>query len=118
MPITFSSSGIPKRVELSHLESTVLTGSAIAIVVDTAQIDNGYFMQSPSAQNDEFSLSIWLRAGTYTFTTLGIVGPTHAIVTWTLDGTLIQTVDWYNASTTRNIASAITNVSVSTDGYH
>lgn len=118
MPITFTANNLPTRSQLSHDESIVLTGNAIAVTLDSGQIDNLFARQSPGANGDSFTQSVFLRNGTYTFSVEGQTNAANGMIDWYLDGVAFTTgQDWYTASQTKDVIKTAT-VTIASDGYH
>lgn len=109
----------PRRWEAFHLNSTALTGGAVALgVIDAAQIHAHFARQSPAVDGDSFTQSFLLMAGTYTFRVIGRSDPDNGMIDWYLDNTLFAAGDdFYSAATTRNVTFEHTVV-VATSGYH
>ncbi len=118
MPVIFTSNNLPTRAELWHDEATVVVGNAIAATVDNGQMGNYFARQSTSADGNEFTQSVWLRAGTYTFSVLGQTNAGNAKIDWYLDGVLVVGgQDWYSAAQTKNVVKTA-SVTIAQDGYH
>jgi hypothetical protein len=101
-----------------HDEATIVTGNALLLTINTGQLHNGYVNQSASAQNDAFTQSVFLQAGVYTFSVLGVTNTNRAKCDWYLDGTLVVSAqDWYSASGVANVIKTA-SVTVVGDGYH
>ena len=109
----------PDRATMWHDESTVINGSAIAPQVAVNQYYNMLALQILPAINDEWSNSVILQAGTYRVSILMVHGPNSGILTLSLDGTNILTVDSYNAALTHNqITNSGFTINVATTGRH
>lgn len=107
------------RATIWHDESTVVTGSAIAPQVAVNQYYNMLALQTIPAINDEWTNSVMLEAGTYRVSILMVDGPNSGILTLSLDGTNILTVDSYNAAPTHNqITNSGFTINVTTTGRH
>lgn len=118
MPTIFTSNNLPTRAELWHDEATVTAGNALAVTIDAAQIGNYFARQSASANGDTFTQSVFLRAGTYTFSVEGQTNSANGLIDWSLDGTNFATgQDWYSASVTKNVVKTA-SVTIANDGYH
>src|SRR5262245_33975441 len=119
MPKTFSTNDLPIRVDLFHDEATVLTGNALgSATVDTGQAYNYYIRQSTSADADSFTQSVFLRAGTYTFSVIGQTNTANGKIDWYIDNVSFTTgQDWYSASQTKNVVKTA-SVTINSDGYH
>jgi hypothetical protein len=101
---------LPIRAVMWHIYSIVLSGAAMtANFLDTVRhAEYGY--QSPGANADAFTNSCILKAGTYTFSVLGITNAPHGKIDWykqdPLDGSyqsFITGQDWYSASPVNNV---------------
>jgi hypothetical protein len=109
----------PQRWSAFHDEALVLSGTAIGMNLNTSQAFEVYFMQNGSASGDTFTQSFWLRAGTYTFKTLGFQISNGGIVDWYLDNVSIVTGhDWYSGGGAFNHVKTVSSVAVIGDGYH
>lgn len=108
---------LPKRATMWHDEAVVINSNPLSDSNTTARYQT--FTTSPNPANqDEFSNSFWLRAGTYTFSVLGVTANSYGKLEWYIDGTLaVSAQDWYSAATTGDVVKSAT-VTVATDGYH
>lgn len=114
-----TSAALPTRGEMWHDEATVQVGNALAVVLDSNQINNMYIYQNAAANGDTFTNSCFLRAGTYTLSIIGQTANDQGIVDWYLDGGLIVNgQDWYSAGTTRNVIKTASGLVIPDDGYH
>jgi hypothetical protein len=90
-------SGSVKYARINHITSTWTAGVATQMTL----INSGYGLvgafNGPGvpALNDAFSTSFQLDAGTYTFAVIGSRLSNRGIVSWTLDGVAIGSMDWY-----------------------
>ncbi len=109
---------MPQRATMAHREATVTAGNALIAVVNAIQIDNGWFTQNTAAQNDAFTHQFYIAAGTYTFYAFGLTYLDAAIVTWSIDGGSIGTMDWYSAGLGPNTIKSIGSVVIATSGLH
>ena len=108
----------PTRCTLWHDEATILAGNGFVKTFDASQPYGFFTRQSTAAQNDAFSQSFYLAAGTYTFSVLGAHGPLRAMVTWYIDGeSAVANQDWYNGSGAFDITKTA-SVTVRGDGWH
>lgn len=117
MATTFQTNQFPTRATCWHDEANFLTGTCVtSLVTSTAYVLADY--QSTGALNDTFTHSVFLKAGTYTFTVLGVTASNLGQITWSLDGaTFITNQDWYSASLTASVTQSGT-VTIYRDGYH
>ncbi len=77
-----------------------------------------YYNQTTPAQNDEFSFNVFLEAGTYTLSCLGLTANNAGITTWKVDNVAQGTThDWYTAGTVYDVTKTLT-ITVVGDGYH
>lgn len=112
-----NTTSLPTRDRRFHGESTVIAGNSIALVIDASQVFNGYWKQSTSAINDSFTISMFLRAGTYTLSALGETTTSCGKIDWYLNNSIAITAqDWYSASLTRNVVKT-GSITVTQDGY-
>ena len=109
---------LKKRDKCDHCDALVVAGNALAKSHDTSQNKATYSFQNTSAQNDAFTHSVNLAAGTYTMTVLGVTNVSHAQVDWYIDGVRVVTAqDWYSASQVFNVLKTA-SVTVVGDGEH
>jgi hypothetical protein len=80
------------------------------------RITNGFLYNSPGAVNDEIGWDVVLAAGTWTFSLLYTKISPGGIITVSLDGSSLGTIDTYNAATTPNQRASITGISVASSG--
>jgi hypothetical protein len=73
---------------------------------------------STNAQNDEIDWDLSLEAGTYTLALAYPIGPAQAILTVTLDGVPVGTIDQYNAATVYWNRGKIQGITVPNTGKH
>jgi len=117
--LTKSGASAPIRWTGWHQDSTVLSGNALTMVVDSQQLCNHYFVQAPNANGDSFTQNVFLASGTYTFSVLGFSYFTAAKVDWYLDGGMISSgQDWYAPVATENTLLVVTSVFVPSNGQH
>lgn len=118
MPVYFQANALPTRAELWHDEAIVLTGNALAVTIDTGQLGNYYARQNTSADGNSFTQSVFLRAGTYTFSVMGQTNAANGNINWYLDNTIFGSIqNWYSAAQTKNVVKTLT-LTIATDGYH
>lgn len=84
------------------------------LLVNTSSLANGY--RSGAVQNDLLGWDVVLAGGTWTVELLYAKASTQGIVTLSIDGTDIGTIDTYAASTQHNQLSSVSGVSVTTPG--
>jgi hypothetical protein len=110
---------LPERATLWHDESQVEAGNSLTQALDASQRYGTRVHQNPPADNDAFTQSFVLKAGTYTFHVLGITQSNCGKIDWTIDGTAIASgQDWYSSSTTYNVVKSVTGVVISGNGRH
>jgi len=85
------------HVSMWHDESTVTVGNPFTYFNSNFAYYTVTY-QSPSLINDSFYQSFVLQPGTYTLYVLCELYAVNGIVTWTLDGTVIGTLDFYSAA--------------------
>lgn len=111
----------PTHATLWHDESIAVVGNAILLDFNTSQKYSSLSYQSAAANNDEFTQTFFIGAGTYTFKCLGRTALSHGKIDWSIDSgaTIITTgQDWYSASTTYNVVKSVANVVITTSGLH
>jgi len=85
-------------------------------ILDANQIFYGYFWNSSNTQNDRIDYKVFLAAGTYTFSIIGVTASNRAILTLLFDGASQGTIDLYAAGTAYNVLKTITDIVVGTAG--
>lgn len=110
----------PQRATMFMDEATKITGSG----TPTAFLRAGqqyYFgvYNTIAGDGDSFSLSFYLKAGTYDFYVLGVTSNTYAKTDWAVDGVNIVTgQDWYSVDDTLNVLKSASGITITGDGYH
>lgn len=112
----------PKRATMWHDEALVTNGNVIASDMGIAanQLYQAAAYQNTPANADAFTHSFMLRAGTYTFSVLGVVATNRGKIDWYIDdmGTPVITgQDWYDGTPAYNVIKTV-SVTVTGDGYH
>ena len=82
----------------------------------TSQIYYSIFQNAAGVQNDELTYKLCLDAGTYTLTVLGMKDVDMGIATYSIDGSSVGTIDWYNGSAQYNRIQSVTGISVTSPG--
>jgi hypothetical protein len=109
----------PQRAIMFHEDALVTAGNALAASHDAVQNYAHYFTQNTPADADTFTQSVWLRAGTYTFSVLGLTLNNAGLIDWYIDDVTFTTgQDWYSASLTYNVTKTVGSIAVIGDGYH
>lgn len=79
----------------------------------------GYWCAAnPGTINDEWTVDIWLEAGTYKYTEFSVTDANGGISTYSLNGTSIGTIDHYNAVGADNVYTEITGIVIATAGVY
>lgn len=108
----------PARAVLWMDKANVLSGGALSIELDTSQRYGLIVGQVTQDNGDSFSHTFWLRAGSYTFSVLGVAGWRYGKLDWYLDNVLVVSgQNWYRSAYQYNHVKTAT-VTVSGDGYH
>lgn len=107
-----------ERAEMWHDQSTAIAGGAILPQVNTGQAYNMIASPNLPAQNDEWTNSVVLEAGTYSMRMLSLKTLSSGILTVYLDNVLILTVDLYNAVNLDNQITTVASVTVVGTGRH
>jgi hypothetical protein len=108
----------PRRACMWHDEATVKAGNALLTIISISQSYALYVFQNTAAQNDAFTHSFWLAAGTYTFYALGVTATSAGQITWYIDDVIvISNQEWYIASPAFNVTKSA-SVTVYGDGEH
>lgn len=76
----------------------------------------GYWTNDTVAQNDEFTVDVWMDAGTWKLASIGYTNTNRAILDYQLNGVSIGTLDWYSASLVNNVYKEIAGITVATAG--
>lgn len=84
------------RVDINPLTVPSTQTNWSTLQVNTAQMTNGY-LQSSGAQNAEIGWDVTLSAGTWSLSVLGAKSSNLGIITASIDGTSIGTMDQYQA---------------------
>ncbi|NOS67456.1 MAG: hypothetical protein HOO67_03790, partial [Candidatus Peribacteraceae bacterium] len=115
---TGSGSTYPDRADLWHQNSTVTAGNASSCTQDVNEMYDIFCGPGTPAQNDAFTNGFFLRAGTYTFSTMGLTSNNKGSIDWYIDGTsVVSAQDWYSVTGTYNVVKTAT-VTVTGNGYH
>ena len=116
-----------------HRDSHKDVGNNLATVILSTQVFNHYVIQSPSANNDEFHITVLLASARYDFEVLGHKSTSSGIIAWSIDGFVIGSQDWYGVATdnvsqkilgidlsagTHSIKGKVTGKNVSSSGYN
>jgi hypothetical protein len=109
---------LPARAVLWMDEATLLSGSALSIELDSSQLYQTIVGHLVNANGDSFTHSFWLRAGSYTFSVLGVAGWRYGKLDWYLDNVLVVSgQNWYRSTYQYNHVKTAT-VTVIGDGHH
>jgi hypothetical protein len=110
------SSTAPRRAGI-FMDEVIISASLIK-TLSLSQRYTLYFFQNPAANGDTWKMPIYISAGSYTVTVLGVADANLGKLDWTLNGTSITTgQDWYAASTTYNVEKTF-SLTVPYTGYH
>lgn len=120
MPIVVSN--LPKRWTGWHDESIATSSSPNFTTAHDGSQNYATYSYIADAGNgadgDTFTQSVFLAAGTYTLSMLGITTTSGPKVDIYLDGVLaLAGIDWYSGSTTYNVTKT-GSITLATDGYH
>lgn len=88
-----------RHASLWHDESRVTVGAPLAYYTFVGDPYPASY-QNVAAQNDSFAQTFELRSGTYNFNVLAVSSNIFGIITWSVDGTVIGTMDFYTNSGT------------------
>lgn len=112
-------SGSVKYARINHITSTWVAGVANTMTLTNSGYGLMGLFNGPGvpALNDAFTTSFQIDPGTYTFAVVGSQLSNRGIVTWTLDGVGIGSMDWYLNGTgfiqqriTVTIGSTVNNI--------
>lgn len=107
----------PKRGYMFHGASLVTNGPALSYTSDSSQYGSFLIRQS-NADGNAFTNGCALAAGTYTLYILCRTNSSNGKVDFTVDGAEAGTVDFYSGSATYNVVKTISDISISSNGYH
>jgi len=113
-PVTMS---YPKRVTLLPIESTVISGNPLTLVVNTSGLYGGFIRQNPAANLDRFTQSFFLAAGTYKLHCYAATSATSAKLQISIDDSELVTEDFYTSTTILN-THFFWQFTVDYDGVH
>lgn len=108
---------ISKRSLMSHRDSIVTSGNAVAFQLNTAQANNGNFRQDPAARFDGFTNGFVAPPGDYILRLVCVRGSASGILAMLIDDEVIGSFDFYNVTTQNNYVLDIP-VTIATNGYH
>lgn len=109
----------PTHATLWHDEVAIISGSPLFLWVDAYNAYNLSVFQEPCSDGDTFSISLFLKAGTYTLNFLGWTGTNRGKIDWYLDNVKIITgQDWYAADAAVNTIFSTSNIVITTNGLH
>ncbi len=104
---------LPKRAEMWHMDSNIVSGNGLTHSVYSTQLFNTASFQGSPSDGDSFTHSCVLAAGTYTLYLLGRSGADRGIIDWAINGSTVASgQDWYSAGTTDNVQKTVTNLSI------
>jgi hypothetical protein len=86
-----------------------------SLSIDTAAVGNSVY-NSDGSQNDSITFQIELEPGTWTIFLMHTTGTSRGIYSVSLAGTVVGTIDGYNASALRNTISSVAGVVVTSSG--
>lgn len=115
-------SGAPfglRRIEIvPFLGRTVVQGTWTYDIDATYQANflNGYVYNSTVAQNDEITFQCPMEAGTWTIEAMNLRASNNGIMTFSIDGSSVGTIDTYSAVTSKNAVGSIAGITVATTG--
>lgn len=112
---TASTAAMPWTIDIDPKLTPATQTNWTTLNANTSQLTNGY-ASSSSVQNDEIGWDVIMAAGTWTISILTVTGASSGIITASLDGTTVGTIDLYSASTVFNSLKTITGIAVSTSG--
>lgn len=114
-------SGSVKYARINHVQSTWVAGVANTMTMTNSGygVMAGFNGPGVPALNDAFTISFQLDPGTYTMRVIGSRVNNRGLVTWTLDGVGIGSMDWYVNSVdtifkdlTVTVGSTVNNIHV------
>ena len=98
----------PHMTPTSHVNWNTVAAAASYIM--------GGYNQSSNVQNDEISWAVSLDSGTWALEVMHPTTTDAGIITVTIDGTSVGTIDQYSATLTRNVKTLIPGISVAAAG--
>lgn len=103
-------------LEPTHTTS-IVAGTWTNQSPQASQYKNGWLYNGAGAAlNDEITYKVFLQAGTYTVSFLSLTNTDCPIITITLGGVSLGTIDFYTASTVFNALKQVTGVALPTSG--
>jgi hypothetical protein len=115
---SMGSPDFPVAVAFFVDEVTKTVGNAFTLTLDALERYGWWQYQNAAANGDSWEKSIFLKAGTYTISVLGMTAPSRGIQEIFIDGVSVGTIDWYNGSLVYNQVKTISSVTVTGDGQH
>lgn len=109
----------PKHATLWHDEAKVITGNTLLInQIANTQAYNQFAYQNTANNGDSFQQDIFLEAGEYTLSVLGVSTSTSGSLEWWVDDAIeIAGQNWYSATFQSNVIKTDT-ITVPTSGHH
>jgi hypothetical protein len=112
-----------KFARMWHQEAVVLAGNALTKIATGSDVTgqfpyHRYHAQFAAAINNSFENYFTLDAGVYDFVVLCRPTSGSGIVSWSVDGVSIGTVDLYENPGTQFVIKTINGVTITTDGIH
>lgn len=105
----------PWRIDISPLTPPATQTNFSTLNTNASQLGNGY-KASTGAQNAEIGWDVLLAAGEWRVDVLGISGNDRGIITATLDGVTVGTMDYYSSVGTFNVLKNISGITVDSTG--
>lgn len=115
---SMGASDFPDEAAFFVDEATKTVGNAFALTLDALERYGWWQYQNAAANGDSWEKKIFLKAGTYTISVLGLTAPSRGIQEIFIDGVSVGTIDWYNGSLVYNQVKTIASVTVTGDGRH
>jgi hypothetical protein len=117
-PVAGSAPDFPDAASFFVDEATKTVGNAFTLTLDALERYGWWQYQNSAANGDTWEKKIFLKAGTYTISVLGMTAPSRGIQEVFIDNVSVGTIDWYNASLVYNQVKTIAGVTVTGDGRH
>lgn len=112
---TAITAGLPWQIDILGMLTPATQTNWSTQTTNSAQYLGGY-ISSDGTQDAEIGWDVVLAAGDWNLYVLAIENNDNGIITASLDGASVGTIDQYGASLTLNVVQSVTGITVSTTG--
>lgn len=105
----------PERVQVNPFVGAVAQSGWGTIAFATTTVYSG-IVTSTGAQNDYREWPVLLATGTWRLDILGYTGPNQGIITVSLDGVTVGTIDQYSGAQVKNVLLTLSGITVASAG--